>query len=638
MTPEQELPGKGFRMRGLEFHSSRMWQWAQVRAALDFMQKFGMNTLIFHQNDIVDHLVFPHALFSEELMWKRWPVRLHSIYQNRHYINKVAREAKARGIAFCVEIKEIWYVDQVLEQVPTQIANYLLNEKRRAITEIEQRHDAPIVIVADPAIETPHYNVVRLRENEMGEESSRPSYHRTSPRKLELHALTKNQLNIPPAPAVTKVQPVQPMPSRAVQAFEGEIETPATPVATTAAAVAAPKRGFWSRLMSVFTGDEGAAQTGPTTPAAPAKPQGERPRREDRGPRPERGNRSERSPRGERPERSNDRSERPGVVTGEQPAQRAERGERPGRGERKDRGAKPERSPEEQKRVEEQRKLEEQRRLEKQQRREEQQKREAEKAEQRKQDQANRQQEGRDKPASGEPAPGEAAIAPTPPVASALAVTAGDDDQIAMHGEVGTDGTDSAVGDAGDAGDAANANGGKRRRGRRGGRRRRRGQDEGSSAGVALEQDDASDEEERDNEARPANGAMPTFGTSATLLTVAESDFDDLPVPIKPPAAVVAPIAAEPPVVLESPAADTGIAAPAPVMAAQAVAPAAAPLQHDLLADLGAPPTPKAEDAAPIAVAAEATPPDQPMLETAAPEAPALDEPGKPDGTLQRPV
>lgn len=118
MTPEQERPAKGFRMRGLEFHSSRMWQWAQVRAALDFMQKFGMNTLIFHQNDIVDHLVFPHALFPEELMWKRWPVRLHSIYQNRHYINKVAREAKTRGIAFCVEIKEIWYVDQVLEQVP----------------------------------------------------------------------------------------------------------------------------------------------------------------------------------------------------------------------------------------------------------------------------------------------------------------------------------------------------------------------------------------------------------------------------------------------------------------------------------------------------------------------------------------
>jgi hypothetical protein len=107
-----------FAVRGLEFHSSRMWQWAQVEAALEFMHKFGMNTLIFHQNDIVDHLVFPTALFSEEMMWKRHPVRLHSIYQNRHYINKVVREAQRRGVRFCVEIKEIWYVDQVLEAVP----------------------------------------------------------------------------------------------------------------------------------------------------------------------------------------------------------------------------------------------------------------------------------------------------------------------------------------------------------------------------------------------------------------------------------------------------------------------------------------------------------------------------------------
>ncbi|MFN7213650.1 MAG: ribonuclease E/G, partial [Lysobacteraceae bacterium] len=147
---------------------------------------------------------------------------------------------------------------QVLVQAPSQIANYLLNEKRRAITEIEQRHDSPIIIVADPALDIPHYTVTRLRENELGEESSKPSYHRTSPRKLELHALTKNQLNIPPAPAVTKVQPVQPMPNRPVETFDGDVApAPAAPVAVAPAATP-QKRGFWSLLMSVFTGDDGA--------------------------------------------------------------------------------------------------------------------------------------------------------------------------------------------------------------------------------------------------------------------------------------------------------------------------------------------------------------------------------------------
>jgi hypothetical protein len=107
-----------FPFRALEFHSARMWQWAQVERALDFMHAHGLNALIFHQNDIVEHLVFPLEFFPDELMWKRWPVRMHSIYQNRHYINKVVREAAEGGIGFYLEIKEIWYVDELIELVP----------------------------------------------------------------------------------------------------------------------------------------------------------------------------------------------------------------------------------------------------------------------------------------------------------------------------------------------------------------------------------------------------------------------------------------------------------------------------------------------------------------------------------------
>ena len=114
--------GRGFAHRALEIHSSRMWQWRQVQQALDFMTKFGMNALVFHQNDIVDHLVFPEKFFPPELMWKRNPVRLHSVHQNRHYINKVVREAKRGGIGFYVEIKEIWFVEQLLELIP-QVRN-----------------------------------------------------------------------------------------------------------------------------------------------------------------------------------------------------------------------------------------------------------------------------------------------------------------------------------------------------------------------------------------------------------------------------------------------------------------------------------------------------------------------------------
>jgi ribonuclease E len=147
---------------------------------------------------------------------------------------------------------------QVLVQAPHEVANFLLNEKRRALIEIERRHDVPVVIVADEQMETPHFNVQRIREGELGEETARPSYHRTSPRKLELHALTRANLNIPAAPAVTAVKPDRPAPAR--EEREDRLERPANK-AVEATSKAAPKaadkqapvkRGFFAWLTGLF--------------------------------------------------------------------------------------------------------------------------------------------------------------------------------------------------------------------------------------------------------------------------------------------------------------------------------------------------------------------------------------------------
>ena len=77
------------------------------------------------------------------------------------------------------------------------------------------------MIVADEQLHTPHYEVTRLRENELGEETSAPSYQRGTPRKVATIALSKAQLNIPPAPAVTKVKPAQPAPLARPEADAG---------------------------------------------------------------------------------------------------------------------------------------------------------------------------------------------------------------------------------------------------------------------------------------------------------------------------------------------------------------------------------------------------------------------------------
>jgi ribonuclease E len=167
---------------------------------------------------------------------------------------------------------------QVLVQVPVEIANYLLNEKRRALSEIEQRHGAPIVIVADNQLETPHYEVTRLRENEMGEESSRPSYQRGTPRKLATIALTKANLNVPTMPAVTNVRPSQPAPIR-----EARDDVPMPDRAPTPVPVAvAPTHstGMVDRILRFFRG----TQPAPSAAPAAARPQDNR----GRGERPDR--------------------------------------------------------------------------------------------------------------------------------------------------------------------------------------------------------------------------------------------------------------------------------------------------------------------------------------------------------------
>jgi ribonuclease E len=421
---------------------------------------------------------------------------------------------------------------QVLVQAPPEIANYLLNEKRRALVEIEARHDAPIIIVADDQLETPHFNVTRLREGEAGEESSKPSYHRTSPRKLEVHALTKAQLNVPTLPAVTAVAPSQPAPMREPREELPESVAPIrdrerdAPMPRSLAA--APKPGLLGWLKSLF----GAA------PSAPAPAAG-RSSREDRGPREERGGRGERD-RNDRQRGGRDRGGRGGQSQGQ-----GNRGQQQGQGrnqqpqqaqaqvQKQAQQPKPPRT-EEQKAADEARRAEQQRKEaeRREAQRQENLKREADRRaarEARLAAQAQAQGEG---VATGDtPAPAAVEAAAPAPVIDSTSVE-------------GTAATPLANAEAATEGEAAACDGtGRRRRGRRGGRRRRRqdagaGGDEAAVAGTSQSEIDFDDEDGEESEGEfaasdahvaPAGTMAPVSGFSSGMpVTSAEADFDDL--------------------------------------------------------------------------------------------------------------
>ncbi|MBB5210316.1 ribonuclease E [Microbulbifer hydrolyticus] len=55
---------------------------------------------------------------------------------------------------------------------PVNVATYLLNEKRKAISHIEARNNTRVVVVPNADLETPHFEVLRLRDDETTLETS----------------------------------------------------------------------------------------------------------------------------------------------------------------------------------------------------------------------------------------------------------------------------------------------------------------------------------------------------------------------------------------------------------------------------------------------------------------------------------
>jgi len=64
--------------------------------------------------------------------------------------------------------------EKVIAHLPIECATFLLNEKRHAIEQIEQRLKVGIVILPSKHLETPAYDIDRIKEKEFGDE--RPSY------------------------------------------------------------------------------------------------------------------------------------------------------------------------------------------------------------------------------------------------------------------------------------------------------------------------------------------------------------------------------------------------------------------------------------------------------------------------------
>ncbi|HDL3432839.1 TPA: ribonuclease E, partial [Mannheimia haemolytica] len=131
---------------------------------------------------------------------------------------------------------------QVHTIVPVQIASYLLNEKRKAISSIEKRHDVQIVVVPSESMETPHFSVYRLRENEITPTLSYDLTKHYEARHEEEHPHHHHQEDV----LVTRNEPVITVES-VLQSSELNLQPSPTPTEP-------PKPSLLSRLIATIKG------------------------------------------------------------------------------------------------------------------------------------------------------------------------------------------------------------------------------------------------------------------------------------------------------------------------------------------------------------------------------------------------
>lgn len=62
-------------------------------------------------------------------------------------------------------------------QLPVEVATFLLNEKRADIHKIEQRMGVEVVLIPNIHLETPNYNIVRIKHDDVNQENNRASYN-----------------------------------------------------------------------------------------------------------------------------------------------------------------------------------------------------------------------------------------------------------------------------------------------------------------------------------------------------------------------------------------------------------------------------------------------------------------------------
>jgi ribonuclease E len=99
-------------------------------------------------------------------------------------------------------------ITQLVVQLPVPVATFILNDKRMQVEAIEQRHDVKIVMIPNPHLETPHYEIERVKDGNARQQVS----HQLMTTPEQETPVVLREKPVMEQPVVTGISPAAPAP------------------------------------------------------------------------------------------------------------------------------------------------------------------------------------------------------------------------------------------------------------------------------------------------------------------------------------------------------------------------------------------------------------------------------------------
>ncbi len=102
---------------------------------------------------------------------------------------------------------------EVMAETPVKVATFILNEKRKTLTEIQARHNLQMTVLPNPEMDTPHYSIVRRKESDVEELEASESYKQISHQEADVESTKETMPQNVETAVVSNVAPANPAPA-----------------------------------------------------------------------------------------------------------------------------------------------------------------------------------------------------------------------------------------------------------------------------------------------------------------------------------------------------------------------------------------------------------------------------------------